>query len=131
MFARVKKSRREDYLQIVESYRDSGKVRQRVVLYIGHYTSVGDALELIPKELRYLRRRANEAEKHAATSGLDPKEAELARRRVDDLAAKLDALRRLLAEHPDLQERDRQRAERHGKRQREATAARMAARVSR
>lgn len=127
----MKKSRGEEYIQIVENYRDLGKVRQRVELYVGHYASVGDALERMPKELRYLRGRATKAEKHAAAFSLDPKEAELSRRRADDLAAKLDALRRLIAENPGLQERDRQRAERHDKRQREAMAERTALRVAR
>ena len=67
MFARVKKSREEEYLQIIETYRDSGEVRQRVVMYVDHYARVGAALERMPKELRYLRGKATKFEKHAAT----------------------------------------------------------------
>jgi hypothetical protein len=35
MFARVKKSGRNDYLQIVENQRLQGKVKQRVIATIG------------------------------------------------------------------------------------------------
>jgi len=35
MFLRVKKTSSRAYLQIVESYRDQGKVRQRVIGTIG------------------------------------------------------------------------------------------------
>jgi|SRR5215203_1540546 len=48
MYARLKKSKDGKYLQIVESYRDSeapGTVKQRLVMYVGHYTTVAEALE--------------------------------------------------------------------------------------
>jgi hypothetical protein len=45
MFTRVKESRHDKYLQIVENYRDDGRVRQRLVLYVGHYDSIEDALQ--------------------------------------------------------------------------------------
>jgi hypothetical protein len=83
VFARVKQSRNGEYLQIVESYRDEGRVRQRMVLYVGHYNSVADALERMPKDER------------------------------------LQALRALVGEHPELLERDRKRAARRVQRERE------------
>lgn len=63
MFARVKQTRDGEYLQIVENYRDGGKVRQRMVLYVGRYNSLGDALERMPNELRVWRGQATRATK--------------------------------------------------------------------
>jgi hypothetical protein len=105
MFARVKESRHDKYLQIVENYRDDGRVRQRLVLYVGHYKSIDDALQQMPQDRRRWRseatRRGNER----------------LRRDADALDARLQALQQLVAEHPDLIERDRQRAERHRRRE--------------
>ena len=36
MFFRKKKSKNHEYLQIVEGYREGGKVRQRVLLTLGN-----------------------------------------------------------------------------------------------
>jgi hypothetical protein len=105
LFTRVKESRQQEYLQIVENYREDGKVRQRVVLYVGHYTSIEDALENIPRDRRRLRSQATR------------KDNERLRREADTLDERLNALRQLVAEHPDLVERDRRRAERHRRRQ--------------
>ena len=58
MFTRVQKSNGHYYLQIVEDYRDGGRVRQHSVLYVGPYESIDDALRWIPRVSRYLRRRA-------------------------------------------------------------------------
>ncbi len=123
MFARVKQSRNGEYLQVVESYREGAKVRQRVVLYVGHYGSVEDALERMPKDLRYLRGRATRAEKPPSRQGADA-----LRRGADALAERLGVLRGLVGDHPDLVERDRGRARRHAARRREAFAERRAAR---
>jgi hypothetical protein len=118
MFARVKESRQQEYLQIVENYRDGGRVRQRVVLYVGHYDSIDAALRHLPQDRRRWRseatRRGNERLRHEA----------------DDLDQRLSALRQLVAEHPDLIERDRQRAERHGRRRQERFRASREARTS-
>jgi hypothetical protein len=109
MFARVKESRGGEYLQIVENYRDDGRVRQRVVMYVGHCGTIDEALERMPKERRALRRQ-----------GL--------REEADHLAEKLGALQRLVSEHPDVLNRDRERAERHAQRKQEAIAKRREAR---
>jgi hypothetical protein len=37
MFFRIKKVRSYEYLQIVESYREKGKMRQRVMITFGSY----------------------------------------------------------------------------------------------
>jgi hypothetical protein len=119
MFARVKTSRHGEYLQIVESYREDGKVRQRLVLYVGHYRSVEDALTLLPREISYLRGRATRA---------GQVESGPLREAAKEAAARLEALKRILAEHPDLRERDHARMIRHSQRQREAASLRREAR---
>ena len=123
MFARAKRSRNGEYLQVVENYRDGDKIRQRVILYVGHYGSLDHALEQMPQELRYLRGRATRS-KNPRTGEEDG----ALRREAVALAGRLDALRALVGDHPDLIERDRERAKRHAARQREAFARRRAAR---
>lgn len=126
MFARVKTSRQNEYLQVVENYRDGDRVRQRVVLYVGHYDSVGDALARMPRDLRGACSQATRAEKRAS----DPDHGQRARRVADDLAGKLEALRRLVDGYPDLLERDHARAARQDRRRRQAMAERTAARLA-
>ena len=123
MFARVKQSRNGEYLQVVENHRDGGKIRQRVTLYVGHYGSLERALEQMPWELRYLRGRATRS-KNPRTGEEDG----ALRREAAALAGRLDALRALVGDHPDLIERDRERATRHAAREHEARARRRAAR---
>ena len=122
MFARVKRSRHDEYLQIVENYRDGGRVRQRLVIYVGHYSSIEEALRLMPKSLPWMRRRATEAEQMAEVSPRYQDRARVRRAEAESIAEKLEALRKLVDEHPNLIERDRARVERH--RQREADRAR-------
>src|SRR5919107_629684 len=107
MFARVKESRNGEYLQIVENYRDEGRVRQRMVLYVGHYDSIDDALHRMPGELRNWRARRTRIAGHE----------EVSRKEVEDLNyligvtdGRLQALRALAKAHPELLERDRKRA---------------------
>lgn len=119
MFARVKKSRGGEYLQVVENYREGGKVRQRLVLYVGHYKSVGDALERMPRDISYLRGRATRAGQ--VDSGP-------LREAAKDAAARFEALKRFVAEHPGMVERDHARMLRHAERQREAMSSRSEAR---
>ncbi len=119
MFARVKKSRGGEYLQIVENYREGGKVRQRLVLYVGHYASVGDALERMPREITYLRGRATRA---------GQVESGPLREAAKDAAVRLEALKRLVTEHPGMVERDHERMLRHAQRRSEAASSRLEAR---
>jgi len=132
MFARAKTSRGMEYLQIVENYRErgpGGRVRQRLVMYVGHYDSLDEALRFMPRELTQARRRATMAEKRATgiarapLVGLNARwteeaeaEARALRGEANRLAEKLDALRRLVADNPDLLERDRARASRRAER---------------
>jgi hypothetical protein len=109
MFARVKKSRGSEYLWIVENYREDGKVRQRSVLYVGPYKSIDAALQSMPREVSLLRGRASRAGQVESGS---------LREAAEETAARLEALRRLLEEHPELRERDQARAARHARRQR-------------
>jgi predicted RNase H-like nuclease (RuvC/YqgF family) len=126
MFARVKQVRQgvhDEYLQIVENYRDGGRVRQRLVMYVGHYSSIEEALKLMPKDRARMRRRATEAEQMAEESPREYQDrARVLREEAESFAEKLEALRTLVNEHPNLIERDRERVERH--RQREADRAR-------
>ncbi len=119
MFARVKKSRGGEYLQIVENYREGGKVRQRLMLYVGHYESVGDALESMPREISYLRGRATRA---------GQVESGPLREKARDAAARFEDLKRLAGDHPGMVERDHARMLRHAERQREAMSLRREAR---
>ena len=123
MFVRVKQSRQGEYLQIVENYRDGGRVRQRLVMYVGHYSSIEEALKLMPKTRTWMRRRATEAEQMAEGSPREYQDrARVRREEAESIAEKLEALKTLVNEHPNLIERDRERVERH--RQREADRAR-------
>ena len=106
MFARVKQSRNSEYLQIVQNYRDEGRVRQRMVLYVGPYDSVADALERMPKELRLWRVRLT----RLGGNEFRQKEANYIRRIVEGTDERLRALRALVEEHPELLKRDRERA---------------------
>ncbi len=121
MFTRVKESRGSEYLQIVESYRDGDRVRQRMVLYVGRYASLESALDFMPRDVGRLRRRAERSERLGSRwgghGGREEKEgAERDRRAAEELNSRLKALRRLVRKHPDLLERDRGRAERQRKR---------------
>jgi hypothetical protein len=108
MFARVKKGRKAEYLQIVENYRDGGKVCQRLVLYVGHYNSIDDALHRMPRELRNWRTRRTRIADDEFTGG----EVEHLNDLIKATDERLQALRALAKEHPEVVERDRKRAAR-------------------
>jgi hypothetical protein len=112
MFARVKESRNGEYLQIVENYRDEGRVRQRMVLYVGHYDSIDDALHRMPGELRNWRARRTRITRIARNEEFARKEVEDLNYLIEATDGRLQALRALAKEHPELLERDRKRAAR-------------------
>lgn len=59
MFLRVKKTLNQSYLQIVESYRESGRVRQRVIATIGRLEELqsrGNVEQLLQSLAKYSRR---------------------------------------------------------------------------
>lgn len=108
MFTRVQKSNGQDYLQIVESYRDGDRVRQRSVLYVGPYKSIDHALDLLPRVSHYWRHRATQRSLPEDIAWIRA-EAEAEANALDE---RLGKLRRLVEDHPDLLEQDRARAQR-------------------
>ena len=112
MFARVKESRNGEYLQIVENYRDEGRVRQRMVLYVGRYDNIDDALRRMPGDLRNWRARRTKITRIAGHEEFARKELEDLNYLVEATDGRLQALRALAKEHPELLERDRKRAAR-------------------
>jgi len=78
-FVRIKRVDGGEYHQLVESRRVDGKPRQKVLVHLGHYQTVDEALRRWPREVGRLRRAGRE---HAA----------------DALKHKLDRLRELRAE---------------------------------
>lgn len=108
MYVRKKKGSPYDYYQLVESRRVDGKPRQKVLLHLGDYSSVDDALKAWPRKIKRLRR---DAEKER---GLVPEDYESERgqrmyyrralgvadsleRQADELEVKLGRLRELRA----------------------------------
>lgn len=57
MFVRTKEVKGHKYHQLVESYREDGRVRQRVVAHLGESESLDEAIETISDELTNLRTR--------------------------------------------------------------------------
>ena len=43
------------YFQLVRSYREGGKVKQEVLVHLGHHEKPEDALAAWPSEMRHLR----------------------------------------------------------------------------
>src|SRR5215217_41175 len=60
-FVRRTRSRGGEYYQLVESHRVEGKPRQRVLIHLGRYPTVDDALREWPKEIERLRHFARES----------------------------------------------------------------------
>ncbi len=77
-FVRRKRVGGGEYYQLVESRRVDGKPRQKVLVHLGRYPTVDDALRRWPREIGRLRRAG------AANA--------------DKLEAKLERLRELRAE---------------------------------
>ncbi len=117
MFYRVKSG---GYGQVIETYREDGKVKHRVILYVGHYTTIDEALKRMPRDVSYRRRQATTLEQQVGsytipTSCSEELKEEYRRRRAeaearasrarevaDDLAGRLDKLRELVLENPPL-----------------------------
>lgn len=112
MFTRVKEIRRNDYLQIVQNYRDGDRVRQRLVLYVGRFDSIDDALRRMPGELRNWRTRRTRITRIAGHEEFARKEVEDLNYHIEATDGRLQALKALAKEHPELLERDRKRAAR-------------------
>ena len=57
IYVRRIKSREEGaYFQLVESYREEGTVKKRVLVHLGQHESVEEALNEWPQEIEFLRR---------------------------------------------------------------------------
>jgi hypothetical protein len=56
VYVRKKRVKDRDYHQLVESYREDGKVRQRVLVHLGEYPTVDAALEGLPERIALSRR---------------------------------------------------------------------------
>ncbi len=105
-FMRKKEIKGGVYYQLVENRRVGGKPRQKVLLHLGQYPTVDDALQAWPKEIVRLRDRARENRedfaRRAAGQVTSPaslqrvlERAEHADRQGDALEAKLKKLRDL------------------------------------
>jgi hypothetical protein len=81
MFVRKKKhhGRGNAYYQLVETRRIDGQPRQKVVMHLGQYATVEDALKGWPREIARFRRGGYEAA-------------------AEELAAKLERLKALRAD---------------------------------
>lgn len=115
MFTMVKQSRNGEYLQVCQNYRDAGRVRQRLILYVGGYPSVDDALQAMPNEVKSLRAKATRASKAEADmpeflKGAKVEEVGTLRQEADQKAERLERLRQLVEKNPEMVERDRARA---------------------
>jgi hypothetical protein len=75
-FVRIKRIDGGEYHQLVESRRVDGKPRQKVLIHLGSYPTVDEALKRWPREVGRLRRSGSE-------------------KAADDLKEKLDRLRKL------------------------------------
>jgi hypothetical protein len=56
---------RGPYFQLVRSYREGGKVKQEVLVHLGHHEKPEDALAAWPSEVKHLRAigRVDQADK--------------------------------------------------------------------
>lgn len=91
MFVRKKTKPRggNAYHQLVESRRVDGKPRQKVVMHLGGYPTVDEALEDWPRAIRQMRSEA------ARNERFDPEGSERLRSAADGAKAKLDRLKGL------------------------------------
>jgi hypothetical protein len=69
-FVRTKRVGGGEYFQLVENYREGGKVRQRVLAHLGRYPTVEAAIEESERGLEWQRSRA-ERDRARAQSELD------------------------------------------------------------
>ena len=70
-FVRIKRIDGGEYYQLVESRRIEGKPRQKVLVHLGHYPTVDEALKAWPREVGRLRRDGYEKAADALEEKLD------------------------------------------------------------
>ncbi len=100
-FVRKKRVKGRDYYQLVESRRVDGSPRQRVLVHLGRYATVDEALEGLPGEIERARRYAEVLRKPSrrqpwrGVSARDLEGAGSVERRAAALEDRLNELRRL------------------------------------
>jgi hypothetical protein len=103
-YVRKKDSGGQPYYQLVESRRVDGQPRQKVLIHLGSYPTVEDALKGWPKEAKRLRRDADK-ERGRVPAGWESKplyrdilkRADALEKQADALEEKLDRLRQMCA----------------------------------
>ena len=70
-FVRIKRVDGGEYYQLVESHRVEGKPRQKVLVHLGNYPTVDEALKAWPREVGGLRRKGNDQAADALKDKLD------------------------------------------------------------
>lgn len=101
-YVRRKRVGQYEYYQLVESRRVEGEPRQKVLVHLGEHTTVDDALKKWPREIKRLRRRAQE-DRDKVPKGSESmpvyrntlKHAVSSEKRADDLESNLKKLREL------------------------------------
>ncbi len=105
-YVRLKRVKHYEYYQLVENRRVDGKPRQKVLVHLGRHPTVDDALKKWPREIKRLRRRAQEdrdrvprdvpeAREPSPVERDTLKRADGADKRADNLEANLKKLREL------------------------------------
>ncbi len=104
-YVRKKRVGQYEYYQVVESRRVEGEPRQKVLIHLGGHPTVEVALKKWPREIKRLRRRAQEERDRvpegseiAPTHRAMLKRAASHEKRADDLEANLKKLRELRKE---------------------------------
>ncbi len=65
-YVRRKQAKGQTFYQLVESYRDGGKVRQRVIMHLGQYPTAEDAITGLRERAVRLRDAARQAREMAS-----------------------------------------------------------------
>jgi predicted nucleic acid-binding Zn-ribbon protein len=104
-YVRKKRVGQYEYYQVVESRRVEGEPRQKVLVHLGRQSTVDDALKQWPREIKRLRRHAQE-DRDMVPRGSETrpayrdmlKRAASWEKRADDLESNLKKLRELRKE---------------------------------
>ena len=70
-FVRIKRVDGGEYYQLVESRRVDGKPRQKVLMHLGQYATVDEALKKWPRQIKRLQRHGNEKAADALKEKVD------------------------------------------------------------
>ncbi len=100
MFIRQKTVKGETYYRVVETYRDDGKVRHRVVAFLGRHPDPAVAIKTRKRMIRTVQRKLNIlAWARSADPDIDRRCVELERRiaKHQEVIVKLQAVAKVLA----------------------------------